>query len=339
MHETDSFLQILASGFDEYGDKPRSCAEELIRLLDQDTTISTDRIRLLVLYDLFRSGLLRGDVKKLLAHSRLQQRDAEVIKNIGKLGVRSMKELQEVNTPGPKSTFQQKPPNAEGGPLDRYVPNLKLMLDSYFQGSLDTEAFPSTQPEGADPSQSVENLEAQSSLRSAKPTWTRSRPSQNASTRQRVIVFMAGGATYSELRSCYELTQSTTRDVYLSTTHMLTPDMFLHELARIRTDRREQVNQMLRRRNARAPAHLWQPEEKKPQNPQPTAPAPAPNQHNHTPSPRPQPQPPQQPQPQPGHGKHASPIDPKAAKAKDKTSSEKEKPKKEKKKHKHFFHF
>jgi syntaxin-binding protein 1 len=55
--------------------------------------------------------------------------------------------------------------------------------------------------------------------------------------RQRIIVFIAGGATYSESRSCYEISKKWNRDVILGSTEMLTPTSFISELARSRESR------------------------------------------------------------------------------------------------------
>lgn len=49
--------------------------------------------------------------------------------------------------------------------------------------------------------------------------------------KQRIIVFIAGGATYSESRSCYEVSKKWNRDVILGATDMITPAMFIRELS------------------------------------------------------------------------------------------------------------
>ena len=89
---------------------------------------------------------------------------------------------------------------------------------------------------------------APSSLRSAKPTWhqkprvgaatsgslgsaggasLRGAFSGDDSTRQRFIVFVAGGMTYSEIRTAYQSTNTLGKDVYLGSSHTFTPDMYI----------------------------------------------------------------------------------------------------------------
>jgi syntaxin-binding protein 1 len=57
--------------------------------------------------------------------------------------------------------------------------------------------------------------------------------------RQRIIVFIAGGATWSESRACYDVSKKWNRDVILGTTDMLTPISFLRELSRTREPRQK----------------------------------------------------------------------------------------------------
>jgi syntaxin-binding protein 1 len=58
------------------------------------------------------------------------------------------------------------------------------------------------------------------SLRSAKPSWHRAaRPGAAggaaAETRQRLLVFVAGGMTYSEIREAYQLSSSLNKDIII----------------------------------------------------------------------------------------------------------------------------
>jgi syntaxin-binding protein 1 len=130
---------------------------------------------------------------------------------------------------------------------------LKLMLDEIVKGTLDQSTFPYLKP----PLDNSEELAAQSqaSLRSAKPTWARNRTS-TVESRQRIIIFMAGGATYSESRACYEVSKSNNRDIFLTTTHMLTPAMFVRQVGDLSVDRRR-LDLPIDRPKQKAPSHLF----------------------------------------------------------------------------------
>jgi syntaxin-binding protein 1 len=65
------------------------------------------------------------------------------------------------------------------------------------------------------------------SLRSAKPSWHRAaRPAGAApvETRQRLIVFVAGGMTYSEMREAYLLSSQLGKDIFIGAAALLIED-------------------------------------------------------------------------------------------------------------------
>lgn len=165
-------------------------------------------------------------------------------------------------------------PSEEESGLSRYDPALKPMLEEHIRGTLDQSIFPFTKPhlDAAEGLMGADNV-SQASLRSAKPTWARTRPSA-LEPRQRIIVFMAGGATYSESRACYEVSQSFNKDVFLATSHMLTPSLYLRQVGDLSVDRRR-LNLPAELPRPQAPAHLFEREPQPPPQPhqkQPTAP-------------------------------------------------------------------
>lgn len=92
---------------------------------------------------------------------------------------------------------------------------------------------------------------------SQRPTWASKGKVTSTEQRQRIIVFIAGGATYSESRSCYEIAQKFNRDVILGSTDMLTPASFIRELSRAREPRKNLNLCMDQMRTP--PAHQMQP--------------------------------------------------------------------------------
>ena len=141
--------------------------------------------------------------------------------------------------------------------LSRYKPVLQSVLEDQVKGTLDQSTFPFAKPhlDAADGLMGADTM-SQASLRSAKPTWARTK-SAATGPKQRIIVFIAGGATYSESRACYEVSQSTSRDVYLATSHMLTPNLFLRQVGDLSVDRR-QLHLPVDRPKPKAPDHLFE---------------------------------------------------------------------------------
>ena len=233
-------------------------------------------MRLTILYILYRGGILGGDIQKLLAHAQLSQRDGETIFNLSFLGARVQKPLRD-SMPPPPTLFPVKPPmtpQIEEVSLSRFEPALRSMLEDQIRGTLDPSIFPPVKPhlDGANGLIGQDNV-SQSSLRTAsKPTWARTRPTSHE-PRQRIIVFTAGGATYAEARTCYEMSQTFSKDVFLATSHMLTPQLFLRQVADLSIDKR-QLDIPAERPPPRAPAHVFErespPQSRTQQNPMAT---------------------------------------------------------------------
>ena len=231
-------------------------------MLDEDDVAPPDRLRLLILYLLFRDGILPADLQKLLSHAQLPPQDAQIISNLELLGARTSRNLKD-SRPAPQPIFPRKPPPTPGPGqeeylLSRYEPVLQNLLEAHANNNLDATTFPYTKPPldlGSEHTQV-----SATSLRSAKPTWARARTNVSAENRQRVIVFMAGGATYSESRVCYDIGRSTGREIFLTTSHMLTPQLFIRQVGDLSADKRR-LGIPAEQPKQQAPAHLFEPDE------------------------------------------------------------------------------
>lgn len=250
--------QTLATGLDEDYRKPKNLADQVIHLLDNPSTGKEERLRLIILYIMHREGLIMEDIELLLHHAELPLSSMEVITNLELLGVRVSKTTLKDAKPAQQPLFVRKAPPTvidESLVLSRYQPNLQAMLEEITKGTLGQDVFPYTKPPPDNGGEMA--LQAQNaSLRSAKPTWARNRQSA-PDNMQRVIVFMAGGATFSESRTCYEVSKQSGRDVVLATSHMLTPGLFLKQVGGLSVDRRR-LDLPVDRPKPVAPAHLFE---------------------------------------------------------------------------------
>lgn len=250
-----SIEQTLATGLDEDCRKPKNILAEVVRLLDDEAISASDRLRLIVIYVLYRDGVILEDIKRLLAHASLPPRDTQAVTNLELLGARPVRADVKDTRPTPAPVF---PPNTQNAPvneeyaLSRFEPVLKRLLEDLTKGALDQTVFPYVDPR-VDPAE--DSLAAQGgSLRAGRPNWAAAgrRPPEN---RQRIIVYMAGGATYSESRTCYEVAARQGKDIFLLTSHMLTPALFLRQVGDLSADRRR-LDIPLDRPKPRVPAHL-----------------------------------------------------------------------------------
>lgn len=139
-----------------------------------------------------------------------------------------------------KALFKQREED-DSYDISRYQPQLRYMLEEHFAGKLDHSVFPYVRdaPVGSSSTLSRSSATpaanappATGSLRSARPQWTSQRAKRVVDApRQRVLVFVAGGATYSEVRSVYKLSEAANKDIFLGTTHLVTPQQFVADLS------------------------------------------------------------------------------------------------------------
>jgi syntaxin-binding protein 1 len=136
--------------------------------------------------------------------------------------------------------------------------HFKTALQDHVNGRLDQQAFPYVKdsPTNLTSSSSLRNTPispatpTSGSLRSAKPSWHKAAPKTGTAVeiRQQVLVFVAGGMTYSEMREVYLLSKSLNKDIiigeqyyrvplltlntmpYTGSTHAITPKHFLEDM-------------------------------------------------------------------------------------------------------------
>jgi len=107
----------------------------------------------------------------------------------------------------------------------RWTPYVKDIMEDVIDDKLDSRQFPSIGGQrnvGA-------NYAAQSSREFGG--WMQNRRGAVRSG-PRLIIFILGGASYSELRCAYEVTQSNNKrwEVFIGSDHIVTPKQFLRDL-------------------------------------------------------------------------------------------------------------
>lgn len=251
------------------GQKPRTLVEEMVPLLDAQDVSNADKVRIIALYIMYSDGVPDEDRRRLFQHARLGISEMDAVNNLIHLGARVVKDSTSSGWDAWFKKGKRKQVSGENEyELSRYQPLVKLMVEDHFAGRLDSSLYPYFRDAPAEALQAtgmgamVGNASGlvtsaiggahssptparpqPSSLRSAKPTWhQKGRPGGGSgggssgsvtgvhSTRQRVIVFVAGGITYSEVRSVYELSNKLNRDVYIGSSHAFTPISFIDAL-------------------------------------------------------------------------------------------------------------
>ena len=225
--------QNLVVGLDEDGNKPKQTLEAVVRLLDDPDILKADRLRLVLLWILYRDGVIPQDVTRLLAHAELPIEESGCVEALTNLGFKNKTDLKEQRQPTvPLFSPKAEPLGEEIIALSRYETALASLIDSICKATVDSNSFPFIRPLQDASQDPMVQAGAGASLRAGgnQPRWARGGRTRQVDNRQRLLVFMAGGATHSESRVCYEMSQQHNKDIYLITSHMITPRDYLDSL-------------------------------------------------------------------------------------------------------------
>ncbi|KDQ61398.1 hypothetical protein JAAARDRAFT_30828 [Jaapia argillacea MUCL 33604] len=226
--------QKCATGLTTEGKTPKTLVEEMVPILDSREVINLNKVRIVALYIQFREGVPDEDRRRLYQHARLSIPEQDAVNALTLLGVRISRGPNDKDI---KKKLKQKSGNSteEEYELSRFKPLLRTLLEEQVSGKLDATLFPYVKdaPSAFSPTVSVKAPPPQAtSLRSAKPSWHRApKPGPSpADARERIIVFMAGGMTYSEMREVYQLTNSLNKEIIIGSTHAMPPSAFVDDL-------------------------------------------------------------------------------------------------------------
>ena len=228
------------------GVKNKHLHDDLIVLLARDDLCVNDKIRLVLIYGLYRGGLAESDFVKLAnfislnnhqvifsvlqCFNNLHKLNFPIVKKSPKESAVTRRALHTINNNGTYNT-------------SRFTPGIKSVINSALRYELDEDFFPYFRDKPLEddiPGRSSRpGLEHSGSLRNVriKASWAPSsaRGSMSGSSRnkQRVFCYVAGGITYSEIRLVYELLASLNKDVYIGSESVLKPRDFLIGLQNI----------------------------------------------------------------------------------------------------------
>ncbi|KAI8582924.1 hypothetical protein K450DRAFT_225491 [Umbelopsis ramanniana AG] len=247
LNSVGNLEQNMATGETPNGDMPKTIVLDMVPLLDDPYVSPLDKARLLMLYIISREGgIFDEDRKKLLEHARLPRDLREAINNLTILGVKLTKVQRKAGEKSlrkkrerRKSSKDQEQPYE----LSRYMNTVKKVMEASITGTMDAGQFPYTRQSDAElheeGSKAGSTVPATGvSLRTTKPTWSKKTNSMGGTPRNptgaRLIIFVAGGMTYSEMRSAYEIADMHNRDVIIGSSHIITPAGYIQDLSKLR---------------------------------------------------------------------------------------------------------
>lgn len=249
--------------------------DDLIVLLARDDLHVNDKMRLVLIYGLYRGGLCEADFVKLAKF--IGVRDNQIVS----LVLRCFYNLRKLNYPIVKSLVKDKSVsrqtfhtiNNEGTyNTSRFTPGIKRVLYNAAKYELDEDWFPYFRDKPLEedlPGQrglGPAGLELTRSLRNPriKASWAPSSSrSSKSRVKQRVFCFVAGGVTHSEMRLVHKLSANLNKDFFLGSECILKPRDFLIGLQHI-DDAKNPENlqipllRILAEESGQAPDHLFQ---------------------------------------------------------------------------------
>ncbi|RLV91191.1 Protein transport protein SEC1 [Spathaspora sp. JA1] len=240
-----------ADGVTFEGERNKTLHDDLIVLLAREDLHINDKIRLVLMYAFYRGGLSESDFKKLAKFIGVNDREiigliSRCFTNLYKLGFPIVK-TNVKDKPMTRTTFHDI--NNEGTyNTSRFIPAIKQVLTKASRYHLDEEWFPYFRDKPlqddipvssrANTARTNQLSNGTGSLRNPriKASWASSSSIRHVGStsssihnplNQKIFCYVAGGITYSEIRSIYELSSSLNKEFYIGSESILKPRDFL----------------------------------------------------------------------------------------------------------------
>ncbi|RXN07748.1 syntaxin-binding 3-like isoform X1 [Labeo rohita] len=209
--------QDLAIGADAEGQKVKDPMRTLLPVLlhPHDTT---DKIRAVLLYIFSLNGTTAENLNKLIQHVKIED-EKGYIQNWEHLGVPILNKPSMLSFRKPARRDRS---DQETYKVSRWTPVIKDVMEDAVENKLDVKDWPyqSECPSAWNGSRAV----------SARQKHKGSSPDDLRSG-SRLIIFVLGGVSYSEMRCAYEVTHANKScEVIIGSTHILTPRGLLEDI-------------------------------------------------------------------------------------------------------------
>ncbi|XP_076675242.1 syntaxin-binding protein Rop isoform X1 [Andrena cerasifolii] len=217
--------QDLAMGTDAEGERIKDQMKNITPILLDQTVHHLDKLRIIALFVISKNGISDENLNRLVNHAQVSPDDKQTIVNMANLSINivvdggNRKKLYTVPRKEriTEQTYQ----------MSRWTPVMKDIMEDAIEDKLDSKHFPFLAGRAAS-----SGYHAPTSARYGH--WHKDKGQQTIKNVPRLIVFVVGGACFSEVRCAYEVTNALKNwEVIIGSSHIITPKSFLDDLSKL----------------------------------------------------------------------------------------------------------